>query len=143
MTQTLEVSKSHQTGAPSSSAGLLSSSKLTFRQQEVFDLLVAYINQHGYPPTLSELADMLGVSSSNAVLLHLRALERKNFIKLSRRVSRGISIVGRKEPMLAVQLLQEMIAEEPGARERAIEFCDCSVISHEEKLVFTRATFRG
>lgn len=122
MTQTLEVSKSHQTGAPSSSAGLLSSSKLTFRQQEVFDLLVAYINQHGYPPTLSELADMLGVSSSNAVLLHLRALERKNFIKLSRRVSRGISIVGRKEPMLAVQLLQEMIAEEPGARERAIEF---------------------
>ena len=72
MTQTPEVSKSHQTGAPSSSAGLLSSSKLTFRQQEVFDLLVAYINQHGYPPTLSELADMLGVSSSNAVLLHLR-----------------------------------------------------------------------
>ncbi|HDY9175137.1 TPA: DNA-binding protein, partial [Klebsiella pneumoniae] len=57
MTQTPEVSKSHQTGAPSSSAGLLSSSKLTFRQQEVFDLLVAYINQHGYPPTLSELAD--------------------------------------------------------------------------------------
>ncbi|MEZ3662548.1 hypothetical protein QQX82_27280 [Klebsiella variicola] len=55
MTQTPEVSKSHQTGAPSSSAGLLSSSKLTFRQQEVFDLLVAYINQHGYPPTLSEL----------------------------------------------------------------------------------------
>ncbi|MCS5873776.1 hypothetical protein LN650_19995 [Klebsiella pneumoniae subsp. pneumoniae] len=52
---------------------------------------MAYINQHGYPPTLSELADMLGVSSSNAVLLHLRALERKNFIKLSRRVSRGIS----------------------------------------------------
>ncbi|MBR7292783.1 transcriptional regulator [Klebsiella pneumoniae] len=61
---------------------MLSSSKLTFRQQEVFDLLVAYINQHGYPPTLSELADMLGVSSSNAVLLHLCALERKNFIKL-------------------------------------------------------------
>ncbi|ART07435.1 DNA-binding protein [Klebsiella variicola] len=122
MTQTTEVSKSHQTGAPSTSAGLLSSSKLTFRQQEVFDLLVAYINQHGYPPTLSELAGMLGVSSSNAVLLHLRALEKKNFIKLSRRVSRGISIVGRKEPVLAVQLLQEMIAEEPGARERAIEF---------------------
>ncbi|XLF16468.1 hypothetical protein ACJEDM_20130 [Klebsiella pneumoniae] len=38
---------------------------------------MAYINQHSYPPTLSELADMLGVSSSNAVLLHLRALERK------------------------------------------------------------------
>lgn len=81
MTQTFEVSKSHQTGAPSTSAGLLSSPKLTFRQQEVFDLLVAYINQHGYPPTLSELADMLGVSSSNAVLLHLRALERKKFYK--------------------------------------------------------------
>lgn len=65
MTQTPEVSKSHQTGAPSSSAGLLSSSKLTFRQQEVFDLLVAYINQHSYPlrylswPICSALARLM------------------------------------------------------------------------------------
>ncbi|MCS5880703.1 hypothetical protein LNP17_11855 [Klebsiella variicola subsp. variicola] len=45
--------------------------------------------------------------------------------------------------MLAVQLLQEMIAEEPGRVKERLSFCDCSVISHEEKLVFTRAAFRG
>lgn len=64
MTQTPEVSKSHQTGAPSSSAGLLSSSKLTFRQQEVFDLLVAYINQHGYPPTLTTIRKPANIPAS-------------------------------------------------------------------------------
>lgn len=83
---------------------------------------MAFINQHGYPPTFQELAGLIGVSSPNAVALHLRALQKKNFIKLSRGVSRGISVVGRKEPVLAVQLLQEMIADEPGARERALEF---------------------
>jgi hypothetical protein len=59
----------------------------------------------------------------------------KNFIKLSRGVSRGISIVGRKEPLLAVQLLQEMIADEPGAVIGRWGAYECTRPGHEEKLV--------
>ncbi|WP_411165173.1 DNA-binding protein [Klebsiella oxytoca] len=122
MAQTKLISDAEQAGDHVYGAGLSSFHNLTPRQQEVFDLLVAYIYQHGYPPTVQELAGLIGVTSPNAVTLHLRALHKKNFIKLSRGVSRGISVVGRKEPLLAVQLLQEMIADEPGARDRALEF---------------------
>ncbi|HBZ4249957.1 DNA-binding protein [Klebsiella aerogenes] len=122
MTQTIEVPNDHQTGVLNMSAGIPIPEKLTCRQQEVFDLLVAYINQHGYPPTISELSQQIGAASSNTAVAHLRALQKKGMIKITTGVSRGISIVGKKEPLLAVQLLREMIAEEPGARERVLEF---------------------
>jgi repressor LexA len=55
----------------------LSLQNLPPRQQEVYDLLLFYIRQHGYPPTMKELAELIGVRSVNAVAEHLKALERK------------------------------------------------------------------
>lgn len=95
---------------------------LTPRQQEAFDLLVSFVSTRGYPPATSELAELMGVSSPNAAAEHLKALERKGFITIARGLSRGITIVGSKEPVLAVQLLQELIDGLPGARGRAVEF---------------------
>lgn len=114
-----EVTK---TGCHNDNAGLSLLQKLTPRQQEVFDLLVAFITKHGYPPTARELSDLIGAASPNAAAEHLRALRRKGFITIAPNMSRGISIIGHKEPSLAVQLLQEMLHNEPGARERAVEF---------------------
>ncbi len=122
MAHTIAKPESNQTGSHNDSTGLSSFQKLTPRQQEVFDLLVAFIKKHGYPPTARELSELIGVASPNAAAEHLRALRRKGFITITPNMSRGISIIGHKEPSLAVQLLQEMVHNEPGARERAIEF---------------------
>lgn len=122
MAHTIAKPESNQTGSHNDNAGLSSFQKLTPRQQEVFDLLVAFIQKHGYPPTARELSDLIGAASPNAAAEHLRALRRKGFITIVPNMSRGISIVGHKEPSLAMQLLQEMVHNEPGARERAIEF---------------------
>ncbi|HCB2065826.1 MULTISPECIES: LexA family protein [Klebsiella pneumoniae complex] len=65
---------------------------LTSRQQEVLDLLVEYQRKHGFPPTTYELTGLLGCRSPNAAATHLKALERKGAIKITRGVSRGISI---------------------------------------------------
>lgn len=65
---------------------------LTSRQQEVLDLLIEYQRKHGFPPTTYELTGMLGCRSPNAAATHLKALERKGAIKITRGVSRGISI---------------------------------------------------
>ncbi|WP_447314963.1 LexA family protein [Klebsiella michiganensis] len=65
---------------------------LTLRQQEVLDLLIEYQHKHGFPPTTYELTGMLGCRSPNAAATHLKALERKGAIKITRGVSRGISI---------------------------------------------------
>lgn len=122
MAHTIAKPESNQTGSHNDNAGLSSFRKLTPRQQEVFDLLVAFIQKHGYPPTARELSDLIGAASPNAAAEHLRALCRKGVITIAPNMSRGISIVGHKEPSLAVQLLQEMVDNEPGARDRAIEF---------------------
>lgn len=66
--------------------------KLTIRQQEVLNLLIDYQRKHGFPPTTYELTGMLGCRSPNAAATHLKALERKGAIKITRGVSRGISI---------------------------------------------------
>lgn len=66
--------------------------KLTLRQQEVLNLLIDYQRKHGFPPTTYELTGMLGCRSPNAAATHLKALERKGVIKITRGVSRGISI---------------------------------------------------
>lgn len=96
--------------------------KLTSRQRQVFDVLVRYIADHSYPPSRQELATLLQLSSPNAAEEHLKALDRKGYITLIKGKSRGITIIQRAEPCLAVQLLRELVTDEPGARDRALAF---------------------
>lgn len=67
---------------------------LTEKQKNVLKLIAENIKEIGYPPTLQELADALGVSSKNAVLKHLTALEKKGYIgKREGGAARGIRIL--------------------------------------------------
>jgi repressor LexA len=65
---------------------------LTTRQQEVLDIIVEAITSEGYPPTVRELRDILGVNSIRGASIHLDALERKGFIKRSGK-ARGIRVL--------------------------------------------------
>lgn len=67
--------------------------ELTDRQTEVFDLLREYIDNYGIAPTHVELAELIGVSSSKAAADHLKALEKKNVIKIYPDKPRGIKIL--------------------------------------------------
>jgi len=88
----------------------------------VFDYLVEFLQERGYPPTLSEIAAKLGLSRVG-VMKHLMTLERKGYIRRSRRArdielvgfprSRRIPILGRVpagEPLLAVENIEGMVA---------------------------------
>src|SRR5260370_39475164 len=67
--------------------------KLTARQQQVFDLIRRAIERSGFPPTRAELAAALGFSSANSAEEHLRALARKGVIELAAGASRGIRLL--------------------------------------------------
>lgn len=64
---------------------------LTKRQQQVLELIRQHIDNHGYPPTLRELAKQLEVSGTLPVSKHLDALERKGYLTRSSG-SRSISL---------------------------------------------------
>ena len=69
---------------------LSSRTALTARQREVLDYVCSYREQHGFSPSLVEIAAKLKIRSLTSVLGHLRALEKKGFIRRSAGVSRSI-----------------------------------------------------
>lgn len=54
--------------------------ELTNRQATVLEVIARHIEEVGYPPTIRELGDALGISSTNGVNDHLKALERKGYL---------------------------------------------------------------
>ena len=50
---------------------------LTRRQQQILDFITRRINEQGYPPTIREIGEEMGIRSTNGVNDHLKALERK------------------------------------------------------------------
>ena len=66
---------------------------LTQRQAEILKLIQSFVEDTGFPPTRSDIARALNFKSTNAAEDHLRALERKGHIKISRGTSRGIQLL--------------------------------------------------
>ena len=63
---------------------------LTKRQEEILNLIKTHILDFGFPPTRADIAKTLGFKSPNAAEQHLRAIEKKGFIKILSGASRGI-----------------------------------------------------
>lgn len=55
--------------------------KTTPRQQAILDVIKGFTRQHGYPPSVREIGERVGLSSSSTVQCHLRTLEKKGLIK--------------------------------------------------------------
>jgi repressor LexA len=103
--------------------------KLTARQQRVLDLTRDYIADKGYPPTLRELADGLGVGVTRGVVKHLEALERKGYLKRSPGASRGIELASRTAPQARDAALVPVLGRVPaGPMELAVEEYDDSLV---------------
>lgn len=68
--------------------------RLSNRQQQVLDFIITYITRYGYPPTLREIGSELGVTSTNSVYEHLRALEKKGYVERRPGAPRAITVVG-------------------------------------------------
>jgi len=47
---------------------------LTARQQEIWQYLAEYVDAHGYPPTVREIGDAVGLASPSTVHAHLANL---------------------------------------------------------------------
>ena len=68
---------------------------LTGRQQEIWDFLVDYVDQHGYPPTVREIGDAVGLASPSTVHAHLANLERAGLLKRDPTKPRALELSGR------------------------------------------------
>ena len=69
---------------------------LTARQQEIWQFLVAYVDGHGYPPTVREIGESVGLASPSTVHAHLANLERAGLIRRDPTKPRAIELVGQR-----------------------------------------------
>ena len=67
---------------------------LTGRQQEIWDFLVDYVDRHGYPPTVREIGERVGLASPSTVHAHLANLERAGYLKRDPTKPRALELTG-------------------------------------------------
>jgi repressor LexA len=69
---------------------------LTSRQQEIWTFLTQYVDEHGYPPTVREIGEAVGLASPSTVHAHLANLERAGLIKRDPTKPRALEL--RRDP---------------------------------------------
>ena len=90
--------------------------ELSGKQLQIFEYLRAFIDDHDYPPSIRDIQDGCGISSTSVVDYNLRKLEEKSYIKRDREVSRGIEVLGRggKRPRIVeIPVLGTIAAGQP------------------------------
>lgn len=89
---------------------------LTRRQQAILDFIQNFTEAHSYPPTIREIQEGLGISSTSVVDYNLNVLEQRNEIHRNRNISRGIELVNRPvaaNNIVQIPLVGQIAAGEP------------------------------
>src|SRR5436189_4334069 len=69
---------------------------LTPRQRQIWNFLVDYGDRHGYPPTVREIGEAVGLASPSTVHAHLANLERAGLLRRDPTKPRALELVGRE-----------------------------------------------
>jgi repressor LexA len=78
--------------------------ELTDRQKEILSFITRTSEERGFPPTIREIGEEMGIASTNGVNDHLKALERKGYLTRGEQQSR--SLVPTKRARLVLGLAQ-------------------------------------
>ena len=86
---------------------------LKAKQQQVYDFIVEHISLHGYPPSVREIGQAVGLSSPSTVHAHLKSLEKAGLIEKSAGQRRAISLKDREYLPEQVPILGAVTAGAP------------------------------
>src|SRR5215210_2545725 len=67
------------------------------RRQRILDCIARTVEERGYPPSVREIADAVGLASTSAVHHHLIALERDGLLERGTHASRALRLIGRPD----------------------------------------------
>ncbi len=92
---------------------------LTKKQGEILDFIKVYVANHGYPPTVREIAKKLKVNSPATIHSHLNKLAEKKYIKKDDSKNRAIELLvdneylNKNESIVSIPLLGKITAGLP------------------------------
>ena len=67
---------------------------LTPKQQQIYDYILAFSQDHGYPPSVREIGEHVGLKSPSTVHFHLKGLESAGLITKAEGKTRAITVSG-------------------------------------------------
>ncbi len=70
---------------------------LTVRQRKVLEVIRSSVSDRGYPPSIREIGDAVGLTSTSSVAHQLRALERKGYLRRDPNRPRAVDVRGLDE----------------------------------------------
>nr|WP_067473184.1 transcriptional repressor LexA [Nocardia amamiensis] len=88
-------------GADSTGTG----ADLTVRQRKVLEVIRSSVSERGYPPSIREIGDAVGLTSTSSVAHQLRALERKGYLRRDPNRPRAVDVRGLDEVVRSVTSL--------------------------------------
>jgi repressor LexA len=74
---------------------------LSKRQREIYDFVLGYVDRHGYPPTVREIGEAVGLASPSTVHAHLANLERAGYLKRDPTKPRALEVLVGDRPRAA------------------------------------------
>lgn len=88
--------------------------KLTAMQQKIYDYIADAIRTQGYPPSVREIGEAVGLKSPSTVHFHMKHLEELGYISKSGRKGRALTLVGPTAPAAPEPSIPEESAYVPG-----------------------------
>ena len=85
--------------------------KMTRMQQKIYDYIAQALREQGYPPSVREIGEAVGLKSPSTVHFHLKHMEEKGIIKKAGRKGRTITLV--QPPVQQETAAPQMLEEEP------------------------------
>jgi repressor LexA len=89
---------------------------LSPKQQAILRFIRDFVRDKDYPPSIRDIQDACGISSTSVVDYNLKALERSGYIRRDREVSRAIEVLehGRRRPRsVVVPVIGQIAAGQP------------------------------
>ncbi len=68
------------------------STELTAKQRQILDFIKQNVSAKGYPPSVREIGQAVGLSSTSSVFSQLNEIERKGYISRDSMKTRAIEI---------------------------------------------------
>lgn len=103
--------------------------ELTDRQRQTLEYIAETVSERGYPPSVREVCEALGLASSSTVHSHLQALQRKGYLRIDPTKPRAIEVLfdadtglaAERRPARSVPLLGRIAAGTPILAEEQVE----------------------
>ena len=102
---------------------------LTDRQRQTLEFIAETVADRGYPPSVREICEALGLASSSTVHSHMQALQRKGYLRIDPTKPRAIELLydpetglaAERRPARSVPLLGRIAAGTPILAEEHVE----------------------